>query len=65
MENQNYETIPEMITLQEASKRTGLSYEFLRKSCINGRIVHIRVGNGKYLINFGCLIDWLNTSYGN
>ena len=64
MTNQNNDTIPEMVTIQEASKRTGLPYEFLRKSCIKGRIVHIRIGNGKYLINFGWLIEWLNTSCG-
>ena len=64
MEEKMQETIPEMVTIQEASKRTGLSYDFLRRSCLNGRIVHIRVGQGKYLISFGWLINWLNTSCG-
>lgn len=65
MEEKMQETIPEMVTIQEASKRTGLSYDYLRKSCLAGRIVHIRIGHGKYLINFGWLINWLNTTYGN
>lgn len=51
--------IPEMITLREASKRTGLSYDFLRRGCLSGRFVHIRSG-AKFLINFGKLCDYLN-----
>ncbi len=57
--------VPEMVTIKEASSRTGLSYDFLRKSCLQGKIVHIRIGNGKFLINFGMLVEWLNTSCGN
>lgn len=51
--------VPEMITLREASKRTGLSYDFLRRGCLSGRFVHIRSGS-KFLINFGKLCDVLN-----
>ncbi len=51
--------IPEMITLREASRRTGLSYDFLRKGCLEGRFIHIRAGH-KFLINFGKLCDALN-----
>ena len=58
------ELVPEMVTIKEASSRTGLSYDYLRKMCLRGKIVHIRVGNGKFLINFGRLIEWLNTSCG-
>lgn len=54
------ELIPEMVTLREASDRTGLSYDWLRKLCLQGRIVHIRAGN-KFLINFRKLINYLNT----
>ena len=57
--------VPEMITIKEASGRTGLSYDFLRKSCLNGRIVHIRIGSGKFLINWGRLVEWLNTTRGD
>ena len=56
--------VPEMTPIKEASKRTGLSYDFLRKQCLSGKIVHIRVGAGKFLINFGALVEWLNTSHG-
>ena len=49
-----------MVTLKEASSRTGVSYDWLRKMCINGKIVHIRAGN-KYLINWDKLVDYLNT----
>ena len=55
--------IPEMIPLKMASERTGLSYDFLRKSCLAGKIVHIRAGN-KFLVNFGRLVEWLNTTHG-
>jgi len=51
--------VPEMITLREASRRTGLSYDSLRKGCLSGKFVHIRVG-AKILINFNKLIDRLN-----
>ena len=51
--------MPEMITIKEAAQRTGLSYDFLRKSCLKGQIVHIRAGS-KFLINFGKLVEWLN-----
>ena len=56
--------VPEMVTIKEASSRTGLSYDCLRKWCLHGKIIHIRIGNGKFLINFGRLVDFLNTSNG-
>ena len=52
--------IPEMVTINECSKRTGVSYDWIRKLCLQGRIVHIRAGN-KYLINFGKFVAYLNT----
>ena len=60
MINNTIDMIPEMITLKDASQRTGVSYDWLRKLCLQKKIVHIRAGN-KYLINFGKLIDYLNT----
>ena len=51
--------IPEMLTIKEAAGRTGLSYYFLRKLCLQGRIAFIRVG-GKYLVNMEKLADFLN-----
>ena len=49
-----------MVTLKEASSRTGVSYDWLRKMCINGKIAHFRAGN-KYLLNWDRLVDYLNT----
>lgn len=54
------ELIPEMISLREASSRTHISYDRLRKFCLEDKVVYIRSGN-KFLINFGKLIDYLNT----
>lgn len=51
--------IPKMVTLKEASELTGISYDYLRKMCINKQIVHIKAGV-KYLINFEKLVDYLN-----
>lgn len=49
----------EMITINEASKRTGISYDFLRKMCLNNQIVHVRAG-AKYLLNWARLVEYLN-----
>ena len=43
MTESNYE-VPEMVTLQVAAERTGLSYDCLRKLCINHKIVHMKAG---------------------
>ncbi len=57
--------IPEMVTIKEASKRTGLSYDYLRKQCIKGNIIHILVGNGKRLINMDALKEKMMISHGD
>ena len=51
--------IPEMVTINECSKRTGVSYDWIRKLCLQGRIVHIKAGS-KFLINFQKFIAYLN-----
>lgn len=51
--------IPTMIGLKEASKMTGLSYDFLRKLCLRGEIVHVRAGC-RFLINLEKLVEFLN-----
>lgn len=56
--------IPEMVSVKEASRRTGLSYDFLRKECLRGNLVHIRVGAGKFLINFDFLVEQMNSARG-
>ena len=52
-------TMPTMWTLNQAKEATGLSYEFLRKLCLQKKIVCIKTGN-KYLINAEKLRDYLN-----
>ncbi len=56
--------VPEMVSIREASRRSGLSYDFLRKECLRGNLVHIRVGTGKFLINFDYLVEQMNTAHG-
>lgn len=55
--------LPKMIGLREAAKETGLSYSYLRKLCMNGRITFVRSGN-KYLLNADKLADFLNNENG-
>ena len=52
--------IPKMKTLREMASLTGLSYDYIRKLCLEGRIVHIKTGK-KYLVNYDRFIDFLNT----
>ena len=51
---------PRMRTIDEVSKLTGLSYTFIRKLCLNGKIVHVKTG-GKYLVNLDKFYEYLNT----
>ena len=48
-----------MIGIAEASKQTGLSYDFIRKLCLQDKIVYVRAGV-KYLINWDKLVEFLN-----
>lgn len=52
-------TVPRMVGLAEASKQTGLSYDHLRKLCLQNKIVHVRAGV-RYLINLEKLVEYLN-----
>lgn len=52
--------IPEMITIRETAKRSGIRYEAIRQMCKTGKITYIMVG-AKYLINWDRFIDYLNT----
>ena len=54
-------TVPTMVTLREASTQTGLSYDYLRKMCLAGQVVHIRAGQ-KILVNLEKLVEFLNTA---
>lgn len=52
-------TIPTMVSLNEASGQTGLSYDYLRKLCLQKKIVYVRAGC-KYLVNLEKLVEYLN-----
>lgn len=52
-------TIPTMVSIKEASSRTGLSYDYIRKLCLQKKIVFVKAGS-KYLINLEKLVTFLN-----
>lgn len=54
--------LPIMMSLREAAIQTGLSYDTLRRLCVNGRIAHMRVGTrgGKFLVNYDRLVEFLS-----
>ena len=56
---QEEQSIPEMLTIRKAAERTGLSYDCIRKLCLQKKITFVMVGT-KYLVNFGKLVDFLN-----
>ena len=51
--------VPTMWGLKEAASQTGLSYDYIRKLCIQGKIPHIKAGS-KYLINGDKLREYMN-----
>ena len=53
------ETAPRMLTIKETSAETGISYDAIRKLCLQGKIVYIKAG-AKFLINFDRFVDYLN-----
>lgn len=58
------QAVPRMVDLKEASKTLGVSVLFLRHKYRVGELVGIRCGvssNGKILLNFDRLVDYLNT----
>lgn len=52
-------TYPIMVGIPEAAARTGLSYNAIRKMCINNQIVHVRAGS-RWLVNWEKLVEYLN-----
>lgn len=52
--------VPQMVTIKQASEMTGVSYDAIRRMCLNNQIVYIRAGK-KFLINLGKLVEYLNT----
>lgn len=57
------EMIPEMLSLRETSVRSGLSYDFIRKLCLQNRIVYVRNGR-KFFVNWSRFCDFLNDGEG-
>lgn len=53
------DSIPKMLTLKEASKKAGISYNMIRNLCLKNEIIYIKSGS-KYLVNFGSLVNFLN-----
>lgn len=53
-------TFPTMLTLNQAAEATGLSYDHLRKLCLQRKIVFVRAGS-KYLVNAEKLVEYLDT----
>ena len=51
--------IPTMATIQEAANQTGLSYDYIRKLCIQDKIVYVQIG-AKRLVNMDKLRGYLN-----
>ena len=51
--------VPRMATIKTASAESGLSYDAIRKMCLQKKIAFIRSGT-KYLINMDRFIDYLN-----
>ena len=55
-----WQQIPRMGTLKEAAALAGIPYSAIRKMCITGKVVHVRVGT-KYLVNLDKLAEYLET----
>lgn len=51
-------SLPEMLSIMEASERTNLSYEFLRYLCSKNKINYIRCGR-KYMIDSESLAEFI------
>lgn len=53
--------MPTMVTITEASKKTGVPYSALRRWIKSGEFVYYVKAGSKYLINLERLIAFLNT----
>jgi len=52
--------VPEMLTIAETAKKTGLAAHYIRQCCLTNKIVHVRCGK-RYLVNIPKLVEFLNT----
>ena len=53
-------TIPTMVSIKEASRQTGISYEFIRQLIRERKIIYVRA-SVKFLVNMESLVDYLTT----
>ena len=53
-------TIPTMVSIKEASRQTGISYEFIRQLIRERKIIYVRAGV-KFLVNMESLVEDLST----
>lgn len=51
--------MPTMLPIKQVAERTGLSYEYIRRLCMQKKIVFVRSGN-KYFINMEKFAEFLN-----
>ena len=58
-DHQSRRTGVEMVSIKEASQRSGISYDFIRKMCINKQISYVRAGS-KYLVHWRLFQEYLN-----
>ena len=56
---QHGDKIPAMVTIREVANQTGLSYDYIRKICIQDKIVYVKAG-AKRLVNLDILRRHLN-----
>lgn len=56
--------IPQMATINEAAKLTGLAKYFIRQLALKNQIKNVRAGK-KILINVEKLVEYLNTCTGD
>ena len=56
---QHGDKIPAMVTVWEVANQTGLSYDYIRKICIQDKIVYVKAG-AKRLVNLDILRRHLN-----
>lgn len=52
--------LPIMLTIEEASRETGLASYLVRRMCWQGKVVTVKTGK-KWLINKKSLIEFLST----
>lgn len=51
--------MPTMLPIKKAAEETGLSYAYIRKLCLEGKIVFVRSGN-KFFVNMNKFAEYLN-----